>query len=217
MLSSVVYDKPTPYVWISELDSVIFRYNNERHLTTRCTPMSLFLGYKEPKLLSDKTMEMFSEISGDIDDLSEELLNESGDCLNPANLNKLQKNDSNDSQESLIVFDDSELHIKAQKYTDIAALRMIEKRKWKNDYLEFNLNDEVFLKDEFDSNKSSKKMPLDDYVDRKIYVISDIIQHNLVNLSSKDNHNHTVSNISTSRLKKVQTLDNITLISKINK
>lgn len=90
----------------------------------------------------------------------------------------------------------------AGKNIDKAAEKMVAKRRWKNDFLEFDLGTKVLLRTDIDTNPKTRARPLNDNINHRIYVIDAIHSHDLVDIVSdyEDKIKHT--NVSTIRLRK---------------
>ena len=74
------------------------------------------------------------------------------------------------------------LHKIASDAIDKATDRLLRKRKWKNGHLDFNIADNVFLKEEYDININIRIKPLGDYIGRTMYLINGVLGHDLANL-----------------------------------
>lgn len=184
MISSLVIGSRPQLRWIDVLDGVVYRYNNNIHSTTSAAPMKLFMRYEEKRKVADSAIEELL-LYGREEDANETIINE------------------------IEISEDSSSSVdkKAHDATDKAVQRMIEKRKWANDYLEFPLGTKVFLKNEFDANRKTKKLPLNEHLDYTVYVVVEVLQHDLVSIKPIDNDDLILKNIKTSRLRKVIELD----------
>ena len=65
-----------------------------------------------------------------------------------------------------------------------AAERMIRRSKWRYDRFDFEIGDRVMIRPSLDINLSTKRRPLYEHLDTRIYIIMDIIQANKVELTS---------------------------------
>ena len=173
MLSALVCDKPVLYVWIDELDLVVYRYITNIHSTTKSTPKSLFIGLKESKLANPEAIAGLVAYQEDDDEVNFE---------DPDENEKTVDIDPLSTQKNLLIINDNEiefnandvlpcinelkdeasLHTKAHMATDKATERVMKRRKWKNDHLDYLIGENVFLKEEFDINIKSKVRPLGD-------------------------------------------------------
>ena len=217
MLSTTAYSENVSYQWIKVLSKVVYTYNKVVHSTTRKTPFDLFMSgvfakKDEASHLKNLIAKDQECIELDQDDLDLYIDSEDLDHL-PRNLDDVPK-----PEEYVEIFPVMEMSAnekdclgemgeEARENTLIAAKKMMLKRQWKNDVLQFNIGDEVFYRPDLDNiNPGNRVLPLGDHIDQNTYIVSEIIYANLVNLVSKDEESIEKKKINTSSIRHVKNL-----------
>ncbi len=73
----------------------------------------------------------------------------------------------------------------ARESTQNSANRMIARSMWRNDHLEFPLGSRVLIRPSIDANEQTRVRSLYDHLDRRVYVVIEVLQFNRVKLCSE--------------------------------
>ncbi|KAF9763744.1 hypothetical protein NGRA_1070, partial [Nosema granulosis] len=80
----------------------------------------------------------------------------------------------------------SNLRDSARESTQRAADRRVARSMWRNDYIDFQLGSRVLIRPDIDSNQQTRSMPLFEHLNTKVYIVSEIVQFNIVGLKHED-------------------------------
>jgi transposase InsO family protein len=218
MLSTTADSEDIRYQWTKVLSKVVYTYNMVIHSTTKKRPFDLFMSGIFSKKndavhvnsLSAKNAEYIALGQDDIEDLDQSSTTSDNLIRNLEDLEKPKDCGEINSNSELKAIEIKELEMmgeEARTNTLIAAEKMKLKRKWKNDFLPISIGDEVFYRPDLDKiNPGNRILPLGDHIDRNIYIISDIIYSDMVNLISKDDETVEKKRINTRNIRHVKKL-----------
>ena len=84
-----------------------------------------------------------------------------------------------------------------------AAERIIRNVGWRYDRFYFEIGDRVMIRPSLDTNLSTRRRPLYEHLEARVYIIVNIIRANKVKLISKDDTDNMIEEIATSVLRKI--------------
>ena len=104
-----------------------------------------------------------------------------------------------------IIFSEIDREIERQQARENTATsvnRMVARSMWRNDRLDLNIGNRVLKKTNFDNNRITRQRAFMDNVDFSVYILVEVVQHNIVNIKNEITDEIQV-NIHTSQLRKL--------------
>lgn len=178
--------------WTTLREDATYAYNTLRHSTTSKTPFVLMFGPPIRQLMEENLIESLlndevNECEEEIDD--DEILRDDIlplDLLNANQLPSLLPEDMVNTPSFHHRTDYINIRNDARDATQYAANRMIARSMWRNDFLEFNVGTRVLIRPDTDNNEQTRVRSLYEHLNRKVYRVTEILQHNKVSLVSDD-------------------------------
>ena len=191
--------------WTEVRERITYSYNNLRHSTTAQTPTNLVFGRPIHKIINlERANELYYFSENEIEILHHgneaeikplPILDEEAD-LPDIYRHILSLNEQNESNTN-------NLRPIARESIHRAAERIIRNVGWRYDRFYFEIGDRVMIRPSLDTNLSTRRRPLYEHLDTRVYIIVNIIRANKVKLISKDDTNNMIEEIATSVLRKI--------------